>query len=38
MVGIFDAKDKISIEDEIAVGFSPEDVFVFDPVTGGRIA
>ncbi len=37
MVGSFDASEKISVEDKIAVSFSPDSMYMFDPVTGGRI-
>lgn len=34
MVGKFDAKEKISVNDEIVVSFSAKDLYVFDPITG----
>lgn len=37
VVANFDAEQSISQNDEIAVRFSPKDIYVFDPVTGGRI-
>ena len=37
MVGKIDAKEKMTLHDEIAVTFNYEDVYVFDPVTGDRI-
>ena len=37
VVANFDAEQSISQNDEIAVSFSPKDIYVFDPVTGGRI-
>ena len=37
MVGKIDAKDKITLRDEIAVQFSMEDLYVFDPITGNVI-
>ncbi len=37
MVGSYDAKDKITIEDEIAVSFDKEDMKLFDPITGDVI-
>ena len=37
MVGTFDANEKISTEDQIAVSFSTDSIYIFDPVTGGRI-
>ncbi len=36
-VGKFDAKEKISADEEIVISFSPEDLYIFDPVTGGVI-
>ena len=37
MVGRYDAKNKISVEDEITVFFDPDGIHVFDPVTGDTI-
>ena len=37
MVGRFDAKDKITTRDEITVYFAPENMQIFDPVTGDAI-
>lgn len=37
MVGSLDAKQKITTDDEIAVSFSLQDLYVFDPVTGETI-
>lgn len=37
MVGQIDAKEKITTEDEIAVKFSLDDLYVFDPITGNVI-
>ena len=37
MVGRFDAKDKITPKDEITVYFAPENMQIFDPVTGDVI-
>ena len=37
MVGRFDARHKISAADEITVSFSPEDLYLFDPITGDVI-
>lgn len=34
LVGKFDAKEKISADDEIVISFAPEDLYIFDPVTG----
>ena len=34
MVGSIDAKEKITTKDEIAVSFSLNDLYVFDPITG----
>lgn len=36
VVANFDAKQTISVHDRIAVSFLPEDIFLFDPVTGKR--
>ena len=36
VVANFDAKQTISVNDSIAVSFLPEDIFLFDPVTGKR--
>ncbi len=36
VVANFDAKQTISVNDRIAVSFLPEDIFLFDPVTGKR--
>ena len=36
VVANFDAKQAISVNDRIAVSFLPEDIFLFDPVTGKR--
>lgn len=37
MIGKFDASKKITCDDEIVVTFSPEDFYIFDPVTGDVI-
>lgn len=37
MVGRVDAKDKIENGESIVVRFPPEDLYIFDPITGGRI-
>ena len=37
MVGQIDAKDKMTTKDEIAVSFSFDDIYLFDPVTGEAI-
>ena len=37
MVGRIDAKHKITTEDELAVFFSMNDAYVFDPITGSSI-
>lgn len=37
MVGQIDAKDKITVQDEIAVQFSMDDLYIFDPITGNVI-
>lgn len=37
MVGQLDAKEKITTNDEIAVNFSFDDIYVFDPITGDVI-
>ena len=37
MVGQIDAKDKITLRDEIAVQFDMGDLYVFDPITGNVI-
>lgn len=34
MVGQIDAKDKVTTKDDIAVSFSFDDIYLFDPVTG----
>ena len=34
MTGKFDASEKISIDDEIVVSFTPNDFYIFDPITG----
>ena len=34
LVGKFDAREKISVDDEIVISFLPEDLYIFDPVTG----
>ncbi len=38
MVGRLDAKERITVKDDIAVSFSREDFYAFDPVTGDFIA
>ncbi len=38
MVGRMDAKERITVKDDIAVYFSREDFYAFDPVTGDFIA
>lgn len=37
MVGQIDAKEKVSIQDEIVVKLSFEDFYIFDPITGDVI-
>ena len=37
IVGQIDAKDKVTTKDEIAVSFSFDDIYLFDPVTGEAI-
>lgn len=37
MIGKIDAKDKLGQNDKIAVSFSADDLFVFDPITGDII-
>lgn len=37
MIGKIDAKDKLGPNDKIAVSFSADDLFVFDPITGDVI-
>lgn len=37
VVANFDAEQSISQNDDIAISFLPKDIYVFDPVTGGRI-
>ena len=37
MVCKLDATEKVTVNDEIAVSFSPDDLYIFDPVTGDRI-
>lgn len=37
MIGKIDAKDKLNQNDKIAVSFSADDLFVFDPITGDVI-
>ena len=37
MVGRIDAKHKITTDDEITVEFLPDDLYVFDSVTGDVI-
>lgn len=37
LVGKFDAREKISVDEEIVVSFSSEDLYIFDPVTGDVI-
>ncbi len=37
MVGSYDAKDKITVEDKIAVYFDKNDMKLFDPITGDVI-
>lgn len=37
MIGKIDAKYKLNAGDKIAVSFSAEDIFVFDPITGDKI-
>lgn len=37
MIGRFDAKDKITTRDEITVYFAPENMQIFDPITGDAI-
>ena len=37
LVGKIDAKDKITLQDEIVVQFSMDDLYVFDPITGNVI-
>ncbi len=37
MIGKIDAKDKLEQKDKIAVSFSSDDLFVFDPITGDVI-
>ena len=37
MIGKIDAKDKLNQDDKIAVSFSADDLFVFDPITGDVI-
>ena len=37
MVGQIDAKEKITTQDEIAVKFSMDDLYIFDPITGNVI-
>lgn len=37
MIGKIDAKDKLGQNDKIAVSFSADDLFVFDPITGDVI-
>ena len=34
MIGKIDAKDKLGQNDKIAVSFSADDLFIFDPITG----
>ena len=37
MIGRIDAKHKVTIDDELTVAFEPEDLYVFDPITGDVI-
>ena len=37
MVCKLDATEKVTVNDELAVSFSPDDLYIFDPVTGDRI-
>lgn len=37
MIGKIDAKDKLEQNDKIAVSFSADDLFIFDPITGDVI-
>ena len=37
MVCKLDATEKVTINDELAVSFSPDDLYIFDPITGDRI-
>lgn len=37
LVGKFDAREKISVDEEIVISFSSEDLYIFDPVTGDVI-
>ncbi len=37
MIGKIDAKDKLGQNDKIAVSFSADDLFIFDPITGDVI-
>ena len=34
MIGRIDAKDKITVKDDIAVVFSQNDMYIFDPIAG----
>lgn len=36
-IGRMDAKERITTDDEIAVRISPEDLYIFDPITGDVI-
>ena len=37
MIGRIDAKHKVTIDDELTVAFEPDDLYVFDPITGDVI-
>lgn len=37
MVGKMDAKTRVTIIDKLAVSFSTEDIYIFDPITGDTI-
>lgn len=37
MVGQIDAKNKVTVQDEIVVRFSMDDLYIFDPITGDVI-
>lgn len=37
MIGRIDAKHKVTIDDELTVAFEPEDLYIFDPITGDVI-
>lgn len=38
VVANFDAKQTITVNDKIAVSFLPEDIYLFDPITGKRFS